>query len=52
MTKEQREKLILKIIDENDEETLFKDILNLDIYEIIERELEKKSDDELLNIIL
>jgi hypothetical protein len=52
MTKEQREKLILKIIDENDEETLFKDILNLDIYEIIERELDKKSDDELLNIIL
>ncbi len=52
MTKEQREKLILKIIDENDDETLFKDILKLDLYEIIEAELEKKSDDELLNIIL
>jgi hypothetical protein len=52
MTKEQREKLILKIIDDNDEETLFKEILNLDIYEIIEKELNKKSDDELLEIIL
>jgi hypothetical protein len=52
MTNEQREKLILKIIDDNDEETLFKEILNLDIYEIIEKELSKKSDDELLDIIL
>lgn len=52
MTKEQREKLILKIIDDNDEETLFKEILNLDLYEIIGKELSKKSDDELLDIIL
>jgi len=52
MTKEQREKIILKIIDENDVETLIKDILKLDLHEIIEYELECMSDDELLAIIL
>jgi len=52
MTKEQRDKLILKILEDNDEETLFKEILNLDLYEIMENELNKKSDDELLDIIL
>jgi hypothetical protein len=52
MTKEQREKIILKIIEENDDETLFKEILGLDLYEIFENELQKKSDDELLSILL
>lgn len=52
MTKEQREKIISKILEENDEETLFKEILKLDLWGILESELEKKSDEELLDIIL
>jgi nitrogen regulatory protein PII-like uncharacterized protein len=52
MTKEQREKLIEKIMDENTDEVLFTEILKLDLFGLIREKLDEKSDDELLDIIL
>jgi hypothetical protein len=51
MTTEQREKIIDKILDENDDETLF-NLLKLDLQDILVKSLESKTDDELLDIIL
>lgn len=51
MTNEQREKIIDKILDENDDETLF-NLLKLDLQDILNEALNKKTDDELLDIIL
>ena len=51
MTAEQREKIIDKILDENDDETLFH-LLKLDLQDILNEALNKKTDDELLDIIL
>ena len=51
LTKEQREKIIEKILNDGNDEDLFQK-LNLDLYEIFNTELDKKTDDELLNFIL
>ena len=51
MTNDQREKIIDKILDENDDETLF-NLLKLDLQDILNEALNKKTDDELLDIIL
>jgi hypothetical protein len=52
MTPEQRERLIDKILSEYDEATLFTEILKLDFEGIFIKELSKKTDAELLEIIL
>ncbi len=52
MTTEQRERLIDKILDEYSDETLFSEILKLDLHDIFIKELAKKTDAELLDIIL
>ena len=52
MTPEQRDRLIYKILSEIDEATLFTAILKLDFQDILEKELSKKTDAELLDIIL
>ncbi len=51
LKKEQRERVIERIIHDFSDEDLFNK-LNLDLYEIFTTELEKKSDAELLNIII
>lgn len=51
LTKEQKEKIIEKIINNYSDETLFEK-LNLDLYDIFNAELEKKSDLELVNFII
>lgn len=51
LTKEQKEKIIEKIINSYSDETLFEK-LNLDLYDIFNAELEKKSDLELVNFII
>ncbi len=51
MTPEQREKIIEKILNENDNESLF-ELLKLDFDDIFNSALNKLDDNELLEIIL
>lgn len=51
LKKEQRQRVIERIIHDFSDEDLFNK-LNLDLYDIFTTELEKKSDSELLNIII
>ena len=51
MNQELRQRLIDKILEENDDETLF-NLLKLDLQDIFIKALESKTDSELLEIIL
>lgn len=51
LSKEQRDRVIERIIHDFSDEDLFNK-LGLDLYDIFTTELEKKSDTELLNIIV
>ena len=51
MTNEQRLRVIDKILEENDNETLW-ELLGLDFEEVFNKALNAKSDDELLEMIL
>ena len=51
MTPDQRTRIIEKILEDHDDETLF-ELLKLDLFDIFNAALLSKSDDELLEIIL